>query len=52
METQKEIVKEIIDNDAAYILAVKGNQSQLLEDVQDEFRFVKQIATVVDEDFG
>jgi predicted transposase YbfD/YdcC len=52
MGTQKEIAKEIIDNDAAYVLAVKGNQAQLLEDVQDEFRFAKQIETVVNEDLG
>ncbi len=43
MGTQKEIAKKIIDNEANYILAVKGNQPQLLEDIQDEFEFLKQI---------
>ncbi len=48
--TQKEIAKKIIDNDANYILAVKGNQPQLLEDIQDEFRFSKQLETSLSED--
>jgi len=52
MGTQKEIAKKIIDNDANYILAVKGNQSQLLEHIQDEFRFSKQIEIDKNEDLG
>lgn len=50
--TQKEIAKKIIDNDANYILAVKGNQPQLLEDIEDEFRFTKQIEKDKNEDLG
>ncbi len=52
MGTQKEIAKKIIDNDANYILAVKGNQPQLLEDIQDEFKFSKQIEIDKNEDLG
>jgi predicted transposase YbfD/YdcC len=52
MGTQKEIAKKIIEKDANYILAVKGNQPQLLEDIQDEFKFSKQIDTTKDEDLG
>ena len=52
MGTQKEIAKKIIDNDANYILAVKGNQPQLLEHIQDEFRFSKQIEIDKNEDLG
>ncbi len=43
MGTQTNIATKIIENDADYILAVKENQLQLLEDVQDEFRFSKKI---------
>ena len=52
MGTQKEIAKKIIDCSANYILAVKGNQPQLLEYIQDEFRFSKQLETNVHEDLG
>lgn len=49
MGTQKEIAAKIIDNQADYILAVKDNQPQLLQDIKDEFRFSKQIATHTNE---
>ena len=52
MGTQKEIAKIIIDNDANYILAVKGNQPELLEHVEDEFRFSKQVEIDKNEDLG
>jgi len=52
MGTQKEIAKKIIENDANYILAVKGNQPQLLEQIHDEFKFSKQIEINKDEDLG
>jgi len=39
MGTQTEIASKIIENGADYILAVKGNQKQLLEQVKDEIRF-------------
>ena len=50
MGCQTEIASTIIDKDADYILAVKGNQPQLLEHIQDEFRFGKSIKTSVSEE--
>lgn len=47
MGTQIEIVNKIVENNADYILAVKENQKQLLEDLQDELRFSKN--TLIDE---
>ena len=47
MGTQIEIANEIVENNADYILAVKENQKQLLEDLQDELHFSKN--TLVDE---
>ena len=41
MGCQKEIADKIIEKDADYILAVKANQEQLLEHIEDEFRFAK-----------
>ncbi len=52
MGTQKEIAKKIIENDADYILSVKANQPQLLENIEDEFRFSKQIEVNRNEDIG
>ena len=52
MGTQKEITNKIIDSNADYILAVKGNQPQLLEHIQDEFRFSKTLQTHICEDIG
>ena len=52
MGTQKEIAEKIINNGANYILAVKANQAQLLEHVQDEFKFAKQLEISVNEDLG
>jgi len=52
MGTQKEIAKKIISKDASYILAVKSNQPQLLEHIEDEFRFSKQTKTYLDQDLG
>jgi predicted transposase YbfD/YdcC len=40
MGCQKEIASEIIDNGADYILALKGNQGNLLEQTEDSFRFL------------
>ena len=42
---QTDIAKKIVEKEADYILAVKGNQEQLLEHIQDEFRFGKQTKT-------
>lgn len=52
MGTQKEIAKKIIENSADYILSVKANQPQLLEHIEDEFRFSKQIEVIKNEDIG
>jgi len=52
MGTQKEIAEKIIKNGANYILAVKANQAQLLEHVEDEFKFSKQLEVSINEDFG
>jgi len=45
MGCQTDIAEKIVAKDADYILAVKGNQGQLLEDIQDEFKFAKIIDT-------
>jgi len=50
MGTQKEIAKTIITKKADYILAVKGNQPQLLEHIEDEFRFSKHSKTTTNHD--
>lgn len=45
MGCQTNIATKIIAKDADYILAVKGNQEQLYQDIKDEFRFGKNITT-------
>jgi predicted transposase YbfD/YdcC len=45
MGCQHEIAKQIIAADADYLLAVKGNQGQLLEGVQECFKLQKIIST-------
>lgn len=52
MGTQTDIANKIIENNADYILAVKENQPQLLEEIKDEFRFSKHIETDTNIDFG
>ena len=52
MGTQTNIADKIIENKADYILAVKGNQEQLFEEVKDEFRFGKNIKTDINIDYG
>lgn len=44
MGCQTNIADKIIEKEADYILAVKGNQEELLEQIQDEFKFAKTIA--------
>ena len=41
MGCQKEIASDIINKEADYILALKGNQGTLLEEVEDSFRFIQ-----------
>lgn len=50
MGCQTEIASAITAKQADYILAVKGNQKQLLEHIEDEFKFGKTIQTTIDED--
>lgn len=50
MGCQTDIASAIIDKDADYILAVKGNQPQLLEHIEDEFRFGQNIETTIDQE--
>jgi len=50
MGCQQEIADKIIDCEADYVLAVKENQKQLYQDIQDEFRFGKDIQTHLSED--
>ena len=52
MGTQKEIAKKIIHQDANYILALKANQLQLLEEIEDEFKFYKPQEIQTDYDLG
>ena len=52
MGCQQAIAKKIIDQKADYILSVKDNQEQLLEDIEDEFRFGKNIPYHLWEDLG
>ena len=42
MGTQCDIAKKIVEKEADYILAVKGNQKELFENIQDAFRFEKK----------
>lgn len=50
MACQKEIASAIVDNQADYILAVKGNQAQLHQDILDEFRFSENINLTINQD--
>ena len=52
MGTQKNIADKIIEKDADYILAVKENQPNLLEQIIDEFRFYKPAFVDINEDIG
>jgi predicted transposase YbfD/YdcC len=52
MGCQTEIVEKIIKKKADYILAVKGNQKQLHQNIKDEFRFSKSVKTITDLDMG
>ena len=52
MGCQRDIAEKIIRNDANYILAVKGNQPELYQDIQDSFVFSKKVKTATDVDFG
>ena len=52
MGCQKEIAKTICEKQEDYVFGLKGNQSGLLEEVQDEFLFSKEKKVYEDVDFG
>lgn len=52
MGCQEDIAETIIKQEADYILAVKENQKQLYQDIEDEFRFGKEIEVHTHEDLG
>lgn len=52
MGTQTNIANKIIENKVDYILAVKGNRKELLNEIKDEFRFSKTIETDTNMDIG
>lgn len=52
MGCQEEIARKIIEQQADYILAVKENQKQLYQNIEDEFRFGKNIQTHSHQDLG
>ncbi len=52
MGTQTTIADTIVDKGADYILAVKGNQGRLLEEIKDEFQFAKSIEEHETIDYG
>jgi predicted transposase YbfD/YdcC len=52
MGCQEDIASKIIDKKADYILAVKLNQKQLYEDIEDEFRFSNTIKSDTNVDIG
>ena len=52
MGCQKEIASGIIDKGADYILALKGNQGTLLQEVEESFRFIQNTNVSVEHDLG
>jgi predicted transposase YbfD/YdcC len=52
MGCQKDIASAIIGKGADYILALKGNQGRLLEQVEESFRFIDSTQVSVENDLG
>lgn len=52
MGCQVDIAKKILSKDADYLLAVKNNQSDLFEDIQDSFRMLQPTDVCKDIDYG
>lgn len=52
MGCQKEIAQKIVDSKSDYVLALKGNQAELFEQVKDDFLFSKSKVSHEDLDFG
>ena len=52
MGCQKSIIEEIIDHKADYVIAVKNNQKQLFQNIEDEFRFCKSVDVFENKSLG
>jgi len=52
MGTQTKIARKIVSKGADYILAVKGNQGELLDDIKDSFKMLATNDITEDLDFG
>ena len=52
MGCQKDIVSVIVEKEANYLIAVKGNQGSLQEQVKDSFRFLPAVSVSEDTDCG
>ena len=52
MGCQREIAEKIISKEADYILAVKGNQGCLEENIEDTVRFTQPASDWREDDFG
>lgn len=52
MGCQHTVADAILDKDCDYLLAVKGNQGELQQNVLDSFRFFKPDGTAMDTDAG
>lgn len=52
MGCQKAIASAIIDKEADYILALKGNHQNFLEQAKDSFRFITNTQVSVENDLG
>lgn len=52
MGCQKDIARKIIEREADYILTVKENQAELLDDIQDSFRILPPHSQHEDIDYG
>ena len=46
------LLKKLLKINAGYVLAVKNNQEQLFENIEDEFRFSKEKENFEDIDLG
>ena len=52
MGCQKDIVSAIVEKEADYLIAVKGNQGNLQEQMEDSFRFLPAVSVSEDTDCG
>ena len=52
MGCQKNIARQIINRQADYVLAVKANQSELLDEIEDSFRILSLDGSYEDVDYG